>query len=408
MKYSEEIIKHLKNIELFSLVELYGKFKKNGNRYMSCCPFHAEKTPSFEVNTKRNTYHCYGCGVHGNGVINFIMAYEKLSFTDTVAWLLNHYKISHDSDRDFLKSDLYKTKYEPPTPKELQYISKEIYNTSLYKYENNNFVTYLKSIIKDEKEVCKLIQTFQIGTAYGNKTAFPMIDLEGNIRTGQIILFDATTGKRNKNELINWLHNASKLKITNYETCLLGLHQLKNVENQNKPIAIVEAAKTAITMTHLKPQYVWLASCGLGGLSVAKCEPLKGKSIILYPDVAKATDSKRPYDHWTTIKEQLDQTKQYGNISVFIELENFVNRLDPNSEQYKRIRTIGYDLHDFATDNNWFEPKEIIHLVPGIKTTTERILQDMITQNPNIQTMIHRFELLNPVTKRPYICNNSY
>src|SRR5512147_2981294 len=47
------------------------------------CPFHGEKTPSFTVSASRQTYHCFGCGVHGDA-IGFLMEYAGLSFPDAV------------------------------------------------------------------------------------------------------------------------------------------------------------------------------------------------------------------------------------------------------------------------------------------------------------------------------------
>lgn len=57
--------------------------KKAGQSYIGCCPFHAEKTPSFHVNPQRQCYHCFGCGAHGDA-IDFICQYEKLSFKEAV------------------------------------------------------------------------------------------------------------------------------------------------------------------------------------------------------------------------------------------------------------------------------------------------------------------------------------
>src|SRR5690606_15963624 len=47
------------------------------------CPFHGEKTPSFIVSPTRQTYHCFGCGVHGSA-INFLMEHLGLAFPEAV------------------------------------------------------------------------------------------------------------------------------------------------------------------------------------------------------------------------------------------------------------------------------------------------------------------------------------
>jgi DNA primase len=57
--------------------------KKAGRNYRALCPFHQEKTPSFNINPEKQIYHCFGCGVGGN-VITFLMEYEKLGFLDAV------------------------------------------------------------------------------------------------------------------------------------------------------------------------------------------------------------------------------------------------------------------------------------------------------------------------------------
>lgn len=59
------------------------KLKKSGQNYQACCPFHHEKTPSFTVSEKKQFYHCFGCGAHGNA-ISFLMEYDKLEFVEAI------------------------------------------------------------------------------------------------------------------------------------------------------------------------------------------------------------------------------------------------------------------------------------------------------------------------------------
>jgi DNA primase len=71
------------------IVELIGgfvKLKKRGKNYLGLCPFHTEKTPSFNVSTDRQMYHCFGCGTGGN-VFTFLMEQEKISFVEAVRTL---------------------------------------------------------------------------------------------------------------------------------------------------------------------------------------------------------------------------------------------------------------------------------------------------------------------------------
>jgi DNA primase len=69
------------------IVEIIGArvaLKKSGREYKACCPFHAEKSPSFWVSPEKQFYHCFGCGAHGTA-ISFLMQYEKLGFLEAVA-----------------------------------------------------------------------------------------------------------------------------------------------------------------------------------------------------------------------------------------------------------------------------------------------------------------------------------
>ncbi|PID42911.1 MAG: DNA primase [Gammaproteobacteria bacterium] len=73
----------LDKTDLFSLINNRVPLKKRGSDYWACCPFHEEKSPSFSVSTRKNFYHCFGCGASGNA-IDFLRHYENLSFTDSI------------------------------------------------------------------------------------------------------------------------------------------------------------------------------------------------------------------------------------------------------------------------------------------------------------------------------------
>lgn len=68
---------------ILDVVSDYVSLRKSGANYQGLCPFHGEKTPSFNVNPARGIFHCFGCGVGGNAV-TFIMKMEGLSFPEAV------------------------------------------------------------------------------------------------------------------------------------------------------------------------------------------------------------------------------------------------------------------------------------------------------------------------------------
>ncbi len=60
--------------------------RKQGSSYVASCPFHDEKTPSFNVIPEKRFYYCHGCGAHGN-VIGFLMEYDRMAFPEAVQQL---------------------------------------------------------------------------------------------------------------------------------------------------------------------------------------------------------------------------------------------------------------------------------------------------------------------------------
>ena len=82
---SESVIEEIKaRIDLADLVASYGIQVRNaGGSAKACCPFHHEKTPSFNINTARGFYHCFGCGESGDA-IKFVQKQEGLTFVEAV------------------------------------------------------------------------------------------------------------------------------------------------------------------------------------------------------------------------------------------------------------------------------------------------------------------------------------
>jgi DNA primase len=78
--------------DIVTVISDYVSLRKAGATFKGLCPFHGEKTPSFNVNRDRGFFHCFGCGVGGD-VFKFIELQEKVGFTDAVRQLAQRFGI---------------------------------------------------------------------------------------------------------------------------------------------------------------------------------------------------------------------------------------------------------------------------------------------------------------------------
>ena len=70
-------------VDIVEVVGRHVELKKAGINHKGLCPFHGEKSPSFIVSPSRQTYHCFGCGAHGDA-IRFLTEHHGMGFMDAV------------------------------------------------------------------------------------------------------------------------------------------------------------------------------------------------------------------------------------------------------------------------------------------------------------------------------------
>jgi DNA primase len=92
--FPQSFIEDLKQqADIVAVVQDHVSLKKLGANYKGLCPFHGEKTPSFQVNREKGFFHCFGCGAGGD-VIKFVELHEKLGFADAVRQLAQRFGLT--------------------------------------------------------------------------------------------------------------------------------------------------------------------------------------------------------------------------------------------------------------------------------------------------------------------------
>ena len=109
---SESVIEEIKaRIDLVDLISSYGvSVRRAGGSYKACCPFHHEKTPSFNIQPDRGFYHCFGCGKSGDA-IRFVMDQEGFTFIEAVKHLARRVGVEIE-EREDPQAGLRKRLYE--------------------------------------------------------------------------------------------------------------------------------------------------------------------------------------------------------------------------------------------------------------------------------------------------------
>ena len=206
------------------------------------------------------------------------------------------------------------------------------------------------------------MKKYKVGTSkhWDGATVFWQMDYQNRVRTGKIMLYNPTTGKRIKEPYnhVTWVHSVLHKDGYNLKQCFFGEHLLP--EYKSRPVALVESEKTAIIASYYLPQFLWIASGGKNGcFNANSLSVLAGRNVVLFPDLGAT-------DYW---QGKISLMKSYGiNVQLFDYLE---------AKATENERKEGYDIADY-----------LLKVRPD-----EAILQQMIKRNPNLKTLIETFDL---------------
>ena len=275
----------LTKTNIVNLINSRVKLKKAGRDYQACCPFHHEKTPSFTVSDKKQFYHCFGCGAHGNA-ISFLMEYDKLEFVEAVEELagflgleIPYEKRPHFNDNGKqvgyqTKRNLYELMQEIakfyqqqlplniPAQSYLQQrgLSPEIIDRFQIGYVPNAMDTVYRQFGKTREEQQKLFDLGMLsrndrGNVYDkfrNRIIFPIRDRRGRtVAFGGRVLTDEKPKYLNSPETVTY-HKGSEL---------YGLFEALQADDSPQKLLVVEGYMDVVALAQFGVNYA-VASLG--------------------------------------------------------------------------------------------------------------------------------------------------
>ena len=186
---------------------------------------------------------------------------------------------------------------------------------------------------------------YRLGASRQGGVIFWQIDQEGRVHDGKVMYYlpDCHRNKAHKPTWVSYLlRRRDPFPNAAHETshCFFGLHL---VSPHCCTVAVVEAEKTAVILSELYPQYIWLASGGLGEVQPDKFRALRGCKVILFPD----TDPDGiAYSRWSNAAEEVMRSVFWEG-SPPIRVSRILE--DHATEEQKRRKI---DLVDFITESS--------------------------------------------------------
>ena len=185
-----------------------------------------------------------------------------------------------------------------------------------------------------EAQMAHAAQRYRLGSSKSGKCIFWMMDEQGRLRDGRL------DGK--------WVSvmlkaRESELQKRWYtEHCLFGLHLLAE-SDQYQPVAIIESEASAVILSELFPEQLWLATMYPVNFTIDRLAPLCGRTVTLFPRAdLTATD----YTAWLEIADQA-RRRYHLDISVSTVLEDNTTQ----EQKLQQVDLVGY-LFDQPQENS--------------------------------------------------------
>lgn len=360
------------------------KPKQGGKEYECLCPFHEDRhLGSFFVNPRKNIYHCFSCNAHG-GPVNFLIEHEKMTFPDAIRWLGRMYGVEVEGSERFAVSK--RQPHQPPPPLPMLTLNYDYIKHYQQNLDQDILVQWLYSLPWDSAQrarIPQMLKNYLVGTTHdnGDFTIFWQVDEQGRVRSGKMLKY-RTNGHRRKDVKYNsdWIHSRLRRagmyddSKVEFRSTYFGMHLTGLCPDAD--INIVESEKTALIMAIAygdMKRSLWIACGGKGYINREKMKPLidTGRHIVLYPD-------RDGVEEW----KQLASMIGYKHLTVN---SNYLNKYwKPEDGEKADIADLMVRwLHESAARRQKSEAKP-----------KQSVLDQMIAANPNLITLINKFDLI--------------
>lgn len=180
-----------------------------------------------------------------------------------------------------------------------------------------------------ETQMRRAAERYRLGRSRSGKTIFWMIDEIGQVLDGHI-------GSSWVNQMLE-LRHPDLLSGIPTEHCFFGEHLLA-MENGSK-VCLIESERSAVILSELYPEYIWLAWVYDANLTIDKLEPLTGHRVVLYPRASEAKED------FTFCSELASQARHLYNLNITVN-----NVLEHQASPEQKARRI--DLFEYISEAN--------------------------------------------------------
>ena len=243
----------LSSTDIVDLIKEKVNLSKNGSNFKGLCPFHNEKTPSFNVSSSKQFYHCFGCGAHGDA-IKFLQEYDNLTFIEALTKLAQAANLelpekTKKNDTYYnlfisnkLAADFYSRSLENNLEAKTYLQNRDIDQSMIDVFQlglSNNKWDDLTNLFSNEKIIKNAIEAGlviksnnKLYDRFRNRIMFPIRNSTGNIIGFGARVYNSDDGAKYLNS------PETKLFHKSYE--LYGLYECKKDIAKNKSVIIVE------------------------------------------------------------------------------------------------------------------------------------------------------------------------